>query len=249
MIEILEESYAVALRDMRKVPLWKSALSLLILVSILFLVGLGFDRIISNPFFIGYSEFFTYGMIFYFVLMIGLGQGSDIIFDHNNYVKLLLVAPISKYSILLGKTISLFRAVIPSYLVIGMVFLLINQKVSYARVIVLFFFIMLLVITGVSLGLFLSTLTQNRKTSQQIVQWTGFFILFLSGIFFPVSVLPELLQKIFIINPLVYYVDLFRYLMSGSSVFLPFVSLIVSIAFSSFVIVFGIINFERNLRR
>ena len=251
MNPFFEEVLAVTLRDWRKKKaLWKVLLMLIALGLAVFLIGYGFGNLVSESFYAGsYASFFSFGFLVYFILLIGITQGSDIIVDRGNFVKLMLVAPISKYSILFGKTLSTLVMSLRSFLFLGLLFLFLNNEFSLFKVLLIIIYCIFLILTGVALGLFVSTLSRDKKTAENLIGGVGFVVLFFSGVLFPVSAFPGVIQTFFKLNPLVYIVDLFRFLMIGAREFSLSTDIAVSLAFGLFVIFFGVYQFDRNLRR
>ena len=176
-------------------------------------------------------------------------KGSDIVLDRDNFIKLFLVAPISKYSILFGKALSLLITSSMFFLSLGMFFLILNNEFSIVKSLVILAYFVSLIIISVAAGLFLSALSQDRKASERIIGFAGFALLFLSGILFPISLFPAWAQVLFKANPLVYFIDLFRFFITGVGE-LPLVTDAVAVLFSGVLIVFlGIYQFDRKLRK
>lgn len=251
MNEFVGEVFAIASRDWKKKgKIWKVVLITFLMGLIVFGIGQGFDRILSASFYAkSYSAFFSFGFLVYLVFLIGATNGSNIIIDRDSFIRLLLVAPVSKYSILFGKTLSTLTTSIRAFFFLGLFFLLLNKEFSVAKIFFVIFYCAFLVVTGVATGLFFSTLSKNKRTSEYVLGGFNFALLFLSGILFPVSSLPEKIQILFKINPLVYITDLFRFLMTGTAEFPIILDALVVLTFGVLIILLGVYQFDRNLRK
>ncbi|MHC1591405.1 MAG: ABC transporter permease [Candidatus Helarchaeales archaeon] len=72
----------------------------------------------------------------------------------------------------------------------------------------------------VGIGLIIATVMKDMHAFNLIMSFVVMPMFFMSGVFFPITSIPFPLQAIFYINPAVYGVDLFRFILTGIS-FLP----------------------------
>ena len=253
MNDFLSEVIAITEQDFVKkstfIKILKGISTILFMGSIIYGLGLGFETIISTSLLkTRYSHFFSFGMLLYLIFIAGFMHGSNLILDYNNQIRLLLVAPISKFSILVGKTLSLVIAMFRSYFLLAILFLFISKKVTIIKIIFLSVYIFILSLISVGSGLFLASISNDKEISKRIVGSTQFILLFLSGIWFPVSSLPNYLQMIFNLNPLVYILDLFRYLTIGTHDFSLVLDISVSLTTLFLSVILGVYQFDKNLR-
>jgi len=66
-----------------------------------------------------------------------------------------------------------------------------------------------------SLGIAIASKMRSPEGFQLIVNVLIFPLIFLSGAFYPINDLPDLVKPLFYVNPLTYSVDLTRYFMTG----------------------------------
>ena len=66
-----------------------------------------------------------------------------------------------------------------------------------------------------SLGIAIASEMRSPEGFQLIVNVLIFPLIFLSGAFYPINDLPDLVKPLFYVNPLTYSVDLTRYFMTG----------------------------------
>ncbi|PIN72852.1 hypothetical protein COT48_02080 [Candidatus Woesearchaeota archaeon CG08_land_8_20_14_0_20_47_9] len=250
MNDFLEEVWTIALRHWRKkTKLWDLIYLPLMGLGV-FGVGYGIESITSASFYAGrYSSFFSFGVLVYIFFSGALWQGSNIITDSNHFIRLLLVAPISKYAVLFGETLALLVGITRSYLLLGVFFLIMSSKLSLVRMLFIIIYSLYLILTGVAAGLFLSTFSASKEVSSSIANWSSYILLFLSGVIFPVSALPEIAQRVLRLNPFVYIIDLFRFLMLGIGEFPLAVDVEVAVVFGLIIIPLGVYQFDRRLRR
>lgn len=251
MNDFMKEIWAVALRDLRKRGTFiKYFLSIILITSIIFLIGVGFDTFIDfSEYGSSYSKFFSPGIIVFFIVSMGLQMGVELITDRKGFIKLLLVAPISRYSILFGKILSGFISSLKSFFIIAILFLLLFNEFSLIKIVNIFIFMIFIIITYHSFGLWLSSMFNNRETAQEVIGYLSFAMLFLSGIFYPIQALPKFVQYIIYINPLTYTVDLFRYIMIGEHYFSIILNIFILLVFGLISLFLGVYQFDRNLRR
>ena len=84
------------------------------------------------------------------------------------------------------------------------------------------------------------------------VSWISTFVLtplsYLGGIFYSVQNLPEIWQKVSLLNPIYYFIDSFRYAMTGVSSISPWNSVLVSLIFTAAAWTASIILFKRLMK-
>lgn len=251
MTNIIGEIWAVALRDLRKKETFLKYLVGIILVAVtIMLIGLGFDTFIDfSQYGSSYSQFFSSGIIIFYIVMIGLQTGVELVTDKNGFLKLMLVTPVSKYSILFGKIISGFITSLKTFFFVIIVFLFLFKTLSFMAIIEVFLFMLFITIVFHSFGLWLSSLFKNRDSASSFVGWFSFVMLFLSGIFYPIEALPNYIKFVFYLNPMTYTVDVFRFIMGGTAYFPIFLSLVILISFGLVSIFLGTYQFDKNLRK
>jgi ABC-2 type transport system permease protein len=123
----------------------------------------------------------------------------------------ILVSPISSGEIILGKVIPyILLASFDALLVLGLGILLFG--IPFTGSILLFVFLtMLYIFTSLSLGILISTVTQNQQTAMMFaIAITLLPTLMLSGFIFPVLAMPKLLQYVSYIVPAKYYLMIVR---------------------------------------
>jgi ABC-2 type transport system permease protein len=152
------------------------------------------------------------------VLMNSVMSGLSVVWDREfGFLKEILVAPMGRTGIVLGKAVGSATVSVLQGTVMLALAPLVGVTVTPLLVLKL---IPLLALVSVSLSS-LGTLVASRMRSQQgfqlIVQLIIFPLIFLSGVFFPVNNVPVLLEVFSKLNPLTYAVDAIRQLFLGGS--------------------------------
>ena len=197
---------------------------------------------------LGYAEFLAPGIVAMTVLFASTLSGISIIVDKEfGIIKELLIAPVSRVSLVLGKLMggmitSLLRAIL-----ITILFCVILEL----HVGILDFLGVLLVISLIAIGfggfaIAIATKMESLEGFGLIVELVVMPIFFLSGAFFPITRLPGWLSTVVLLNPLTYGVDGLRLLMLGTSSFSMLHNLAVLIGFDVAVVLLAAYFFERS---
>jgi ABC-2 type transport system permease protein len=164
----------------------------------------------------GYQQFIFPGIICMSVIFTSVFFGSYIIWDRKfDFLKSVMVAPVSRTTIFLGKTFggmttSLIQAAI--LLVVGFVIGIHYTPLSIVFIVII---ILLLSFTLTSLGLTLGSHMESLEGFQLIVSFVVFPLFFLSGALFPLDNLPSWLSILTTLDPATYGVGALREAMIG----------------------------------
>ncbi|MFH0926004.1 MAG: ABC transporter permease [bacterium] len=126
----------------------------------------------------------------------------------NSFERLLL-APISISSLVIAKILSgvLFSLTVSLIALLGMIFFL---KLPVNCIVTLIFALFFSSLCFSSLGAFIALMVKEVYEAQIIINFLRFPMLFLCGVFFPISSLPRFLQPLSYLLPLTYAVDLLK---------------------------------------
>ena len=107
--------------------------------------------------------------------------------------------------------------------------------------------VVLISLAFVNLGIAFATKIQNFEGFQMVMNFLVMPMFFLSGAFYPVSVMPTWLQMATYVNPLFYGVDALRHCFNGSAAAaLPLgLDLVVLVGFTVFTPAVGVLLFRR----
>lgn len=164
-----------------------------------------------------YISFMYPGIIAMVVIMSALMSGVTVVFDREfGFLKEVLVAPISRTSVVIGKvlggaTIATIQGLV---MLVFIPFADVSVTVGGGFQLVGLMFLVALAIT--SMGLFIASRIRSMEAFQAIMQLLMFPLVFISPIMFPVDRLPDWLGWLVKFNPISYGVDSMRQAVMGS---------------------------------
>ena len=243
----LDAIYILWLREIKRFIRSKSRIigSLAFPSLILIVIGTGLNSVFTVGR-LSYIDFLAPGMIGMVLLFSSISFGIMIIWDRQfGFLKEILVAPISRTSIIMGKalggvTTSLFQA-----LLFLMVCFAIGIKIPSPLRLMLLFIVMTLIATGfVLVGIAFASRMKDFHGFSLIMNFVIMPIFFLSGAFFPLDKLPEWLRWLVYLDPLTYGVDALRFCMINTSTFPLWLNLLALIAFGLVATAIGTLLFR-----
>ncbi len=247
--ELFSEAWAIALRDIKKsFSIWKQALIIIITLLILIYGSKGLDSIIKLSGNQSYSYFFSAGMIAYFISSGALILGSELIDDKKGFVKLLLVAPISRASILLGKLIYLTFSYLTSIFIVGIFISIYLKSFSILNILMFLLLIIITMTLFIGFGIIIASFVHKQKTAEQIAIYFSFSSFFVSGILYPLENLPNYLKIISFIHPVTYVADLMKFLLTGQHSLPLELSIPIFLLLAVLLPIFAVYIFDRKQR-
>lgn len=200
---------------------------------VLFLVALGFGL---GPIFQkagqgNYIQFLAPGIISMSILFTSIFSGIEVIWDRQfGFLKETLVAPVSRFSIMLGRTLGGATVATLQGVIILLISLVIGFRLILSGILPAFLLMLLIAILFTALGTAIASRLEDMQGFQLIMNFLVMPLFFLSGAFFPLTGLPKTLGIIVKIDPLTYGVDGIRGALIGISHFgLPMDFMILSI--------------------
>ncbi len=200
-----------------------------------------------------YQQVILPGIIGQTLLFTSMFMGINLIWDKEfGFMKEILVAPIRRLTIFLGKMVgdssdALFQGVI--VFVIGVA---LGIPIAPVTILVALPVMILITFGLVSIGLTIASFMGNLEGFGAIQTFVNLPLFFLSGALFPLTGggLPEWLTTVAAFNPLTYGVDALRHIMLGDA-WVPLqvqtlgVDIAVVVAFDAFMIALGTWAFSR----
>ena len=243
--------YSIWLREMLRFFRLKSRLFGSIASPFFFLafLGMGFGKGTSVPGIpegIGYVSFLTPGIIGMTLLFSATFAGLSVLWDREfGFLKEIMVAPVSRIAIVLGRTaggltIAIFQAVI---IMMSGVFLGMSMP-SLMGFLSSLIFMVLVATTFIGLGLAFASKMKDMSGFSLIMNFLIFPLFFLSGALFPLDRLPLAVKLLAYINPLTYGVDGLRFSLIGLSTFSPVIDLVVLVVSCTAFLTLGAYLFE-----
>jgi ABC-2 type transport system permease protein len=215
--------YVLWLRELKRLFRAKSRLIGTLLMPIFFLgfLGMGFKRssIPGVPSNMAYSAFLTPGILGMSILFSSTFAGLSVIWDREfGFLKEIMVAPVSRVSIVLGRiaggiTTSLFQA-----LVILLVSILAGFRPYAWPMLLAGLLVMVLIsMTFIGLGLSFASRMRDMQGFNLVMNFVIFPMFFLSGALFPLNSFPGWVRTVSRFDPLTYGVDGLRAALLGES--------------------------------
>lgn len=241
--------YAIWLREFKVFLREKSRLVASTFTPILWLFVIGSGLGSASPSTIpgvDYQLFIFPGIVAMSIIFSSVFFGSYIIWDRKfDFLKSVMVAPISRASVFVGKTLggmttSLIQAAILLAVgaAIGVPFTPLSLALAVAVILLMSFGL-------TSLGLALGSYMYSLEGFQMIVSFVVFPLFFLSGALFPLDRLPEWLGYLTAADPATYGVDALRHAMLGIGTHPLALDLAVLSAYTAGLGAFGVLSFRR----
>lgn len=203
--------YILWLRQLKRYIRSKSRIVGSIGQPLLFLVALGFGL---GPIFQragngNYIDFLAPGVIAQGILFTAIFSGIELIWDRQfGFLKETLVAPVSRFEIMLGRTLGGATIAFFQGLIIFVLTLIIGfRPVSLTGVLLAFFLMFLIALLFTALGTAIASSIDDFQGFQLIMNFLVLPLFFLSGALFPLKSAPEFLKIISAVDPLSYGVD------------------------------------------
>ncbi|MCX6802014.1 MAG: ABC transporter permease [Candidatus Diapherotrites archaeon] len=165
-----------------------------------------------------YMQFIAPGIIGMVLMFGSIFSGVIVIMDRQfGFLKETLVAPISRLSIVLGKAFGGATTAVLQGVLIMLIALLLGAQIQFGNILLLLFFMLLISVMFVSLGIAIASMLEDMHGFQLISNFLIMPLFFLSGALFPLSSAPWPLSTASMLDPLTYGVNGLRFLLTGQS--------------------------------
>lgn len=182
--------------------------------SIMFLAIFGYglrQSLADSNFGADFIQFMYPGMLVVGVMGIAFFATVSTVFDREfGFLKEILVAPISRVSIVFGKALGATTVASMQALVLLIIAPFIHVKIKLIALpqIILFLLLVAFAISGI--GLFISSRIKSTESFGIVMSTFILPMYFLSGAFFPLNAVPKWMYVLASVNPLAYGVDALR---------------------------------------
>jgi ABC-2 type transport system permease protein len=197
---------------------------------------------------IPYEGYITPGVLIQSTTFISIFFGLTIVWERDSGIlKKLLVTPVSRYDIVIGRSMSAgVRAIFQALIIIPVALLIGVKFVPNALYFVLAFVMIFFASAGfAAISIFLASLMKTRERFMGIGQAITMPLFFASNALYPVAIMPLVLQYVAKFNPMSYVVDAVRSLMiSGNLASLPLDIGVIAL-FDVLIFVVASISFRR----
>jgi len=227
----LQAIYVMWLREIKRFIRSKSRIIVTVVQSLffLFILGSGLRTITTGNLGVDYLYFLAPGIIAMAIMASSMFTGVSILWDKQfGFLQEVLVAPISRISIIIGRTLGgATTALIQGFIILFLSIAIGLPISSSIGLLLTFIFMVLTAFTAVGFGLILASKMRDFQGFPLVMNLVIMPLLFLSSAFFPVTS-NSIMKNIAFSIPLFYMVDGLRGSLIGSNnVFHPLIDLAV----------------------
>lgn len=247
---MLHDIYTIWLREMLRFVKARSRIisSLAMPIVWLFIVGFGFASSISVPG-LNYTSFLAPGIIGMIILFTSIFSGVSVIYDRQfGFLKEILIAPVSRTSIVLGKTfggatVAIVNALIMLGISAAAGFITITDTTLLAIP-----FMILIAVSFVAVGIILASKMRSMEGFQMMMSFLVMPVFLLSGALFPLQGAPDALKMVSYADPLTYGIDGLRGALIGASTNGILVDFLVLLGFAAAFTIVGSVLFRKSVQ-
>ncbi|MGQ0824546.1 MAG: ABC transporter permease [Actinomycetota bacterium] len=186
---------------------------------------------------VDYQVFLFPGILAMSIITSSLFGAVGIVWDREfGFMRAMLVAPVSRTSLVLGKAVGGGTVAVAQGLVLIVIAPFIGVDLTVVRVVALLGALLLLAFALTSFGIVLASRMQRMESFQMVMALVMQPMIFLSGAVFPLQNLPGWLSILTRVNPATYGVDLCRRAVLDDAVALTFGDWVVPIWFDVIVV-------------
>jgi len=197
---------------------------------------------------IPYTDYITPGALIQSTTFISIFYGLTIVWERESGIlKRLLVAPVSRYSIVIGRALaSGVRAIFQALIIIPVALLMGVRFVPSVPNFILALLIIFLSSGGfAAISILVASFMKTRERFMGIGQALTMPLFFASNALYPVSMMPEIMRWIAFFNPMSYVVDAVRSLMITGNLSSLLTDLAAIMLFDAVMFIVASINFRR----
>ena len=209
MIE-LNAVYVIVAREYKKFIREKTRLFSAIARPLLwlFLVGGGMSRLVPAGDGVSYTQFIFPGILGMTILFSSIFSSISIIWDKEfGFMKEILVAPVSRFSVVVGKAMSGMLLSTTQAVIILALFPFIGLKLGLVQIAGVLLVSAVLSFAIAAFGILLASFYDSYESFSVIMNFIVMPMFFLSGAMYPVKLLPPILRILSKLNPLTYGID------------------------------------------
>jgi len=192
-----------------------------------------------------YLAFLAPGIIAMAILFSSMVTGISVLWDKQfGFLQEVLVAPVSRFSIIIGRTLGgATIALIQGFIILFIAFGLGVPIAGISGLLLTIVFMVLSAFTAVGFGLVIASKMEDFQGFQLIMNLIVMPLLFLSSAFFPIATnpdMPNIIAKLSFFNPLFFMVDGMRGSLTGlNNVLDPLVNLVIVLGICIFMLGLG----------
>jgi ABC-2 type transport system permease protein len=188
----------------------------------LFVVGGGLGRMVDTGDGVSYIQFIFPGMIGMTILFASIFSAISIVWDREfGFLKEILVAPISRFSVVIGKAMAGTAISLAQTLILVVFIPFLGMDVGLADILLTLLFAGILAFSLTSMGILVASRMSSYEGFNIIMNFLVMPMFFLSGAMYPVKMLPPILRGLTQFNPLTYGVDSLKHVLLSQAAGTP----------------------------
>ena len=220
---MMKKIYILWLRQIKKTYRSRSRMVGSFFQPLLYLIamGYGFGSVFRQAGRGSYINFLVPGIVGMNILFTTMFSGMEVIWDRQfGFLKEMLVAPISRFNIMMAKTLGSATIATTQGFIVMLVSLLLGFQLSRWAMLPAAVGVMFLVsLLFASVSTMIASLLKDMHGFQSVMTFLIMPLFLLSGSIFPLQGLPKLLSFFTYVNPLSFGIDALRQLLVGTSHF------------------------------
>ncbi len=247
----IQSIYVMWLRQIKRFIRFKSRLVAMIVQPLffLFIFGSGFRNMQIPGLTIPYIHFLAPGIITMAIVFSSMFTGISVLWDKQfGFLQEVLVAPISRLSIIIGRTLGGATIALLQGIIILIIAIILGTPIpAFPNFLLTILFMILIAVSAVGFGLILASRMNDFQSFPLIMNLIVMPLVFLSSAFFPVIDRGPL-QTIALFNPIFYMVDGLRgsLIVTADVVNPPLVNLLVVLCVCFAMLALGSFSFNRS---
>ncbi len=182
----------------------------------LLLVGNGLNAIVERQGPFSYLQSIYPGIIAMTILYSGIFSAATIIWDREfGFLREMLVAPISRRAIVLGKVVAGTLISIVQAGIVLVVAPVVGLSVTPGQILAVSLAAAIVSFCVTSLGVLLSASVRTFDGYNLVMNFLVMPLFLLSGAMYPVASMPSVLRQLSLVDPVTYCVDVFKHVLLG----------------------------------
>jgi ABC-2 type transport system permease protein len=209
----LRAIYVISFRELRKFIRERSRIMGTMARPILWLlvVGGGMSRLVPSTGGINYIQFIFPGIIGMTILFASIFSAISIVWDREfGFLKEILVAPISRFSVVIGKAMAGTSMSMLQVLMLLVFIPVLGMKITVLQFLLLFFSAGMLAFSLTCFGILVASRMSSYEGFNIIMNFLVMPMFFLSGAMYSVKRMPPVLEVLARLNPFTYGVDVMK---------------------------------------
>ena len=199
---------------------------------------------------VDYITFMVSGVAIMSAFMASFIAGISVIWDKQfGFLKETLVAPTPRSAVIVGRIVGDAIVATLQSLIIVTLGLILAPSINIINIPIALLYVFIMSLGFTSMGVAIALKFSSMEGFQMVVNLINMPLTFLSGVFYPVTTMPDWMKVFSMINPLTYCVHAARYWLTGSNVGFDYMNPLTDLAilstFTATMLAIAIRMFER----